>query len=93
MITFLKYLKGYVRIRLKGGSPERFLNLCSNNNILIWQIIRVDDEYEMYLSLQVFKELKTIIRKTNVQIKVIEKKAFLFFCINIEKEKCFLREL
>lgn len=78
MITFLNYLKGYVRIRLKGGSPERFLNLCSNNNILIWQIIRVDDEYEMYLSLRAFKELKTIIRKTNVQIKVIKKRLSIF---------------
>lgn len=89
MITFLNYLKGYVRIRLKGGSPERFLNLCSNNNILIWQIIRVDDEYEMYLSLRAFKELKTIIRKTNVQIKVIEKKGFPFFLHKYRKRKMF----
>lgn len=89
MITFLKYLKGYVRIRLKGGSPERFLNLCSNNNILIWQIIRVDDEYEMYLSLKAFKELKNIIRKTNVKIKVIEKKGFPFFLYKYRKRKMF----
>lgn len=89
MITFLKYLKGYVRIRLKGGSPERFLNLCSNNNILIWQIIRVGDEYEMYLSLRAFKELKTIIHKTKVQIKVIEKKGFPFFLYRYRKRKMF----
>lgn len=89
MITLLKYLKGYVRIRLKGGSPERFLNLCSNNNILIWQIIRVDDEYEMYLSLKAFKELKNIIRKTNVKIKVIEKKGFPFFLHKYRKRKMF----
>lgn len=89
MITFLKYLKGYVRIRLKGGSPERFLNLCSNNNILIWQIIRVEDEYEMYLSLKAFRELKSIIRKTNVKIKVIEKKGFPFFLHKYRKRKMF----
>lgn len=89
MITFLNYLKGYVRIRLKGGSPERFLNLCSNNNILIWQIIRVEDEYEMYLSLKAFKELKGIIRKTNVKIKVIEKKGFPFFLYKYRKRKMF----
>lgn len=89
MIAYLKYLKGYVRIRLKGGSPERFLNLCSNNNILIWQIIRIDDEYEMYLSLQAFKELKSIIRKTNVQIKIIEKKGFPFFLYKYRKRKMF----
>ncbi len=89
MIALLKYLKGYVRIRLKGGSPERFLNLCSNNNILIWQIIRVDNEYEMYLSLKAFKELKSIIRKTNVKIKVIEKKGFPFFLYKYRKRKMF----
>ena len=60
MIPFFNYVKGYVRIRLKGGSPERFLNLCSNNHILIWQVVRIEDEYEMYLSLQAFRELKSI---------------------------------
>lgn len=28
LISFFRYLKGYVRIRLSGYSPERFLNLC-----------------------------------------------------------------
>ncbi|MBQ4529557.1 MAG: sporulation protein YqfD [Lachnospiraceae bacterium] len=89
MIPFFNYIKGYVRIRLKGGSPERFLNLCSNNNILIWQVVRIEDEYEMYLSLQAFRELKSIIRKTNVRIKVVERKGLPFFLYRYRKRKMF----
>ena len=33
MVGVLQFLKGYVRIKVWGVSPERFLNLCSNKNI------------------------------------------------------------
>ena len=41
------YLKGYVRIRVTGYSPERFLNACRYKNIYIWDLKRVCGSYEM----------------------------------------------
>ncbi len=38
MLQFIQYLKGYVCIRVWGYSPERFMNLCSNHDILLWNI-------------------------------------------------------
>ncbi|MFQ9493244.1 MAG: sporulation protein YqfD [Dorea longicatena] len=35
---FIWYLKGYVRIRVSGYSPERFLNACRYKNIYIWDL-------------------------------------------------------
>ena len=36
MIGIIRYLKGYVKIRVWGYSPERFMNLCTNRGIFLW---------------------------------------------------------
>ncbi len=43
MIGILKFIRGYVQIKVWGFAPERFLNLCSNKNILLWDIRREGD--------------------------------------------------
>ena len=52
------YLKGYVRIRITGYSPERFLNACRYKNIYIWDLKRVCGSYEMNLTIDGFRRLK-----------------------------------
>ena len=55
MLTkLLKFLKGYVVIRLTGYSPERFLNLCSHHGIILWGLRSVGTEYEMCISISGF---------------------------------------
>lgn len=89
MFALFKFLRGYVRIRLTGGSPERFLNLCSKNDILIWNIIPKEHSYEMYLSVPAFRKLKTIIRKTNVTVRILERHGLPFFLYRYRKRKMF----
>ncbi len=50
MEKIFRYLQGYLKIRVWGYSPERFMNLCSNHHILLWDIARQGDEYTMYIS-------------------------------------------
>ena len=35
-VLFLRYLKGYVSFTAEGGFAERFINLCTANNIVLW---------------------------------------------------------
>ena len=37
-LSLLKYIGGYLEVVLSGYAPERFLNLCGNHNILIWNL-------------------------------------------------------
>ena len=37
---FLKYILGYVRITVEGYYIERFINICTTNKILIWNLKR-----------------------------------------------------
>ena len=67
MIGILKFIRGYVQIKVWGFAPERFLNLCSSKNILLWDIRRDGDIYYMCISLSGFKQLKAIARKTKIR--------------------------
>ena len=41
LLSVIKYFRGYVHVKLTGYAPERFLNLCGNRNILIWNFASV----------------------------------------------------
>ena len=72
IIDKLKYLQGYVRVRLYGYAPERFLNLCSHHDILIWNMEHVEGQYEFCISVRGVRRLKPILRKTGTKIVVVE---------------------
>lgn len=88
-IRLMKYLKGYVRIRLEGASPERFMNLCSNRNILLWNIKEQGSTYEMYISIRGFFELGPILKKTKTKVHVMEKTGVPFLMHRYRKRKIF----
>ena len=56
--VLLNYILGYVRISIEGYYIERFINICTNNNILIWNLKR-EKNIKLYLntSIKKFKEI------------------------------------
>ena len=93
MIELLKYLKGYLRIRVWGFSPERFMNLCSNRGILLWDIRREGDVYYMCINLKGFWALRPIVRKTGTRVAVLERYGLPFFLPGLLKRKVFVAGL
>jgi len=93
MIKLLKYLRGYVRIRVWGFSPERFMNLCSNRGILLWDIVREGDTYYMCINLRGFWELRPIAKKTGTRVAVLERYGLPFFLPKLFKRKVFVAGL
>lgn len=56
MLNFIRYLQGYVCIKIYGYSPERFMNLCRNNGIVLWDITPNNHEYIMKMCVSDFKK-------------------------------------
>ena len=50
MLTVLRYIKGYFLLHISGYSPERFMNLCRINGIVLWDIIPMENYYECKIS-------------------------------------------
>ena len=43
MTALLRYLSGYVCVELTGYATERFLNLCTNHDINLWNMDHKED--------------------------------------------------
>ncbi len=83
----IRYLRGYVRIRVEGYSPERFLNLCSFHQIFIWGLTPVGNAYEMYMTLSGFRQIKPYARKTHTKVLILQKTGLPFFLRRYRKRK------
>ena len=82
-------LRGYLKIRITGYSPERFLNLCKHKEIAIWGLEAKGNAYEMYMTVSDFRKLKPILRKTRTRISVLERCGVPFFFHKYRKRKVF----
>ncbi len=89
LLKVWSWLKGYLIIQIQGISPERFINLCSYRRIYIWKLIKVNEKYQFNISINNFKKIKPIVRKTGIVPRIIEKKGFPFFIQKNKKRKVF----
>lgn len=90
MIGFFRFLKGYLRIRVWGYSPERFMNLCCNHDILLWDIEKcADGSYNMNISLSGYFQIRPFVRKTGTKVAVLNKFGLPFFIPHIKLHSFF----
>lgn len=85
----LNYLTGYLRIRVEGYSPERFLNLCCYHGISLWNLKPAGNAYEMYIRAGDFRKLHSIIRKSRTKVVIKEKIGLPFLLHRYRKRKIF----
>lgn len=93
MTEWIKCLQGYVRIRVWGFAPERFINLCSNKGILLWNIEKQGEIYTMCIRLRSFYQLRSLARKTKVRVVISERYGLPFFVPGMLRRKAFLAGL
>lgn len=90
MLFVLRYLRGFLRIRVRGYSPQRFMNLCSSHGILLWDIIPSENGYEMTVSIKDYYRLKPLLHKTRTKVQILKKTGFPFAVRKWQKRKVFL---
>ena len=86
----LQILKGYLRILICGSSYDRFLNLCAFHGIRIWNLLPTTDAYAADLSIQDFRKLRAITKKSHVRIRILERHGLPFFIHKYRKRKFYL---
>lgn len=89
LISIIRYIKGYVRIKAIGYSPERFLNACSHRDIYLWGLKPGPGYYEMSVGVPGFRKLKPIIKKTGTKVVIAERVGLPFFFHKYRKRKVF----
>ncbi len=82
--------KKYIKLSFFGQSPERFLNLCKQKQIVIWGLESDTQQYTCYMDAKEFHKIKPLARKAKVKIKILEKHGIPFILFRYRKRKLFL---
>ena len=73
------YLFGYINIYVEGFFIERFINICISKKIMLWKLSRENNiSLTAKISINDFKNIKSVAKKSKCKIKVKEKKGLPF---------------
>lgn len=88
---WLNYIIGYVNIKVESYYLERFINICISKKIFLWNIKREKSSI-LYASISInnYKKLRKIAKKTKSIIKIEDKKGLPFFMHRYRKRKVFM---
>lgn len=88
---WLSYILGYLKISIEGYYIERFINICKNDKITIWNLKR-NKNIKLTLNVRTseFKKICKIARKTKCKVKIENKKGLPFLLHKYKKRKIFI---
>ena len=89
LIKLLNLIRGFLSVEINGISPERFINLCCNKKIFIWDLKKVDHGYQFQILAKNYKKLKPIARKTKIVPKIKKKTGLVFLLHRYKKRTGF----
>ena len=86
----LKYILGYVRITVEGYYIERFINICTTNKILIWNLKREKGvKLHLNIGIQDFYRAIEVAKKLKCKVKIEKKRGIPFIINKYRKRKIF----
>lgn len=87
LIDIHRLIKNYVTIKVSGGFPERFVNLCAKEQIYLWDSFYEKDALSTNIYCKDFFKLRKIRRKSGVKIKITGKYGVYFFYKSLNHRK------
>ena len=84
----IKYLLGYINIKVEGYFVEKFINKCTKENIFFWNVEK-DNSTTAYMNVGIsdFKKLCKIAKSTKCKTKILKKKGLPFLLNKYKKRK------
>jgi len=90
LVHLWNYIRGYVIIIVDGRSIERFINICSKRQILLWDIVRLDAaSAEMKASIRGFRLMRPAAKKSGCRVHIKKKCGLPFFLYRFKRRKGF----
>ena len=73
VVWFLRFLQGFVRVRLSGKTPEKILNAASESRIYLWDSRITPEGIESFVSVKDFKALRSVLQGSGAKIHILKK--------------------
>lgn len=90
MNLYLRFLRGYVRIRVSGYGINRFVNICSKRGIILWEMEKQENNIYLNMCVSDFRKIRDVVKKTNVKVVIMSKHGLPFFFAKLSYRKCFV---
>ena len=91
ILRIWNYVRGYVIIKVEGYFPEKFINVCINRGLFLWDINREKScLITLKTGIDAFKNMKSIARKTRCRVKIKAKRGIPFISYRYQKRKTFV---
>lgn len=91
---FMKSIRGYVIVQVRGKGIEAFLNRTVAAGISLWDIKRTGiDRVQANLPVRDFFRLRPLLKQTGCRVHVLKRRGFPFFLSRLEKRKFFIAGL
>lgn len=87
--TILNFIRGYLTIMFCGVDKIRFINLCKNNHLNIWNVRNVNDDISFNCSVNSFFAMRKIKRKCNGKLKITKRNGLPFYIRKYRKHLFF----
>ncbi len=85
----LEWLRGRVQVQIGGLSPERFLNLCAGNGLILRGLRKSPEGYQCWMLLPEYREARRLARKARATVRVRRKAGLPFLLFRHRKRKAF----
>lgn len=73
-------MRGKIDVELEGAFPERFLNLCAQNGVAFWGVVKLDEtRVRVTMFPQGVKKLKREAERAGCSVKVLSKRGVPYF--------------
>ncbi len=88
--TVSRWIKGYLYVKIKGYTPERFFNLCRSGQLDYWSVRQDKEGYGFYISLKDFYKIRPLLRKSRVSMKILSRTGLPFLIQRNRKRKALV---
>ncbi|MDR1464535.1 MAG: sporulation protein YqfD [Oscillospiraceae bacterium] len=79
LLRLLRFLRGYVRFRAADGFPERFLNLCAQDDIPVWDAQRAGGVLSGFTTIPGYKAMCHCAKAAGMRLRMDQKIGLPFF--------------
>lgn len=89
LLNVIRFIRGYVRVKVEREGAERFINLCSFNKIAVWDIKNSYQGLFVNVNIKDYKMLRKIRRKIKFppKFRIYKKYGLPFILKSYEKRK------
>lgn len=85
-----EYLRGGIRVTARGAFPERFLNLCVAERILLWGVQKRENALTAWMLPRDFRRVRPVARRSQMRVRIARRYGFPFLYKRLKRRKALL---